>query len=442
MASTKPPLPSKMEARAASVSSFCSTGAQVTATESQGDISASQAQAADEKGKPKVTLGEHTRPPIYYVNLDLPPRERYKDIGEAYKDEFVKLAPIFDEVIGILPYKTFVSFVARRILRRVYNPEEQEEIKGLVEVTGLALHLIIAFNTLLDTLMACTSGAVRLGEGPDGVDSPDNTDRMVHFRTLDWGMDSLRSLVIHICYQRGGVTVAQALTYAGFVGVLTGVRQGLSISLNFRPAADETTSVARVIFHKALVLLGFRRSVSSQLRSFLLPGPKEEPKTFSEILGKFPTTPCTPCYVTLCDGISAAFLEKDITHANITNSGEFVCGTNHDIRMEAWKPAEYDAFTQGHRISGRGGAAVDLLDDSQQRKRCIERMYGAAANPKALRRCSRTGRGRAEGGIGVKTVISWCQAWPITNECTHFSCIMDPKEGGFIWLKSYLQKQD
>jgi hypothetical protein len=83
------------------------------------------------------------------------------------------------------------------------------------------MYLLVALNTVLDLLMGCTSGAVRVsdGEGDEGV-------RMMHFRTLDWGMDVLRRVVVQLDFvekPEGGV-FARSVTYVGFVGVLTGVR--------------------------------------------------------------------------------------------------------------------------------------------------------------------------------------------------------------------------
>jgi hypothetical protein len=53
--------------------------------------------------------------------------------------------------------------------------------------------------------------------------------RMLHFRTLDWGMDPLRGVLVQLEFVRSGSrdpeeVLARTVTYAGFVGVLTGVR--------------------------------------------------------------------------------------------------------------------------------------------------------------------------------------------------------------------------
>ncbi|KAK6342931.1 hypothetical protein TWF718_008309 [Orbilia javanica] len=372
------------------------------------------------------------RPPVYIVDLDLPPRQRYQQIGKDFKEQFLELTPLFDSIISTLPYSKLISFIARIILRRIHNSEEEDEIKGLVDVSGIPLFLMIAFNTLLDTFMGCTSGAVKLTEDPYAAESSnEDRDKMVHFRTLDWGMDGLRDLVIQIDYQKEGKIIAHAITYAGFVGVLTGVRKDLSVSLNFRPTADEDTPRAKVAYHKLLVLLGLRPSVSSQLRSFLLPRGKKDAPTFEEILQNFAKTPCTPAYVTLCNGSQAVFIEKDIRRAKMNLSEEFVSGTNHDTHTEAWKPEDYKKFALRNDAVGMD---LDLLEDSQHRKGCISRLYENSSRPvpKASRKRARR---KAKGGIGIDNVVSWCQTWPITNECTHFSCVMDPKEGEISWVK-------
>lgn len=53
--------------------------------------------------------------------------------------------------------------------------------------------------------------------------------RMLHFRTLDWGMDELRSVIVVLEFVRSDSpepekVIGRTITYAGFVGVLTGVR--------------------------------------------------------------------------------------------------------------------------------------------------------------------------------------------------------------------------
>ncbi|KAF3909075.1 hypothetical protein ABW21_db0203083 [Orbilia brochopaga] len=389
---------------------------------------------------PRRISNPEVRPPEHTVNLDLPPRERYKEIAKLYSEQLQSISGIYDALFDRFKHKKLVQGIARHFLfRRVYRQEEQQEIKGIAEVSGMPLYLVVAYNTLLDTFMGCTSGAVKITLDSNKPESDEDRAEMLHFRTLDWGMDELRKLVILVNYQRGGKTIAQALTYAGFIGVLTGVRKGLSLSLNFRAATAANTTKRAVHLHKLLVLLGIRPSVSSQLRNFLFTEKKKELPTIKEAVAMFPRTPCTPCYVTFCDGEFASLLEKDITHANIDTTGKFGVVTNHDDRMEAWTKEEYDAYRASHPIPNQVRGAVDNLEDSFHRRRTIKRLYDAV---KPTEDCSelKPADGNKQGtGITMKTVVSWMHAWPITNENTHFHCVMDAKVGKFSWIKYYEQ---
>lgn len=58
-------------------------------------------------------------------------------------------------------------------------------------------------------------------------------------RTMDWESDFLTRMTVELDFQLGGKTVALATTWAGFVGVLTGMRPGaFSVSVNFRVKGD------------------------------------------------------------------------------------------------------------------------------------------------------------------------------------------------------------
>lgn len=146
------------------------------------------------------------------------------------------LVPLFDVVVGIyIPWawgKRSVQFLAWVLLRRVFSPEQTAEIKSIAKHVGCSLYLLVALNVLLDSLLGCTSGGVmtRADEGKEN-DSGYQAQRarMIHFRTLDWGMDGLRSIICELEFVRSASSepekvVARTVTYAGLVGVLTGVR--------------------------------------------------------------------------------------------------------------------------------------------------------------------------------------------------------------------------
>lgn len=186
-------------------------------------------------------LRSSAEPPVYRIDLSLPPKERYSQICSDFKPELACLQGLWHDIISISPFPPkIMNFLASITLRRLFSKEQHEEIIGISKASGIPTHVVVAFNTLLDLFCACTSGGVRVNDaGPD-----QSTHGIIHFRTLDWEMEPLRDMTICVEYIREGrvlaryaaqshsklwfevtkCTVARALTYAGFVGVLTGVR--------------------------------------------------------------------------------------------------------------------------------------------------------------------------------------------------------------------------
>lgn len=170
--------------------------------------------------------------PTYRIDLSLPPAERYVEVATDFAPRMKTITPLFDEVlIPLIPWafmRRFVEFVASLILRRVYSSEETQELKGISRASGLDMYFLVALNVLLDSFLGCTSGGV-LTQPQKGASSSDRNERMMHFRTLDWGMSSLRSVLVVLEFVQSKSVepekvIARTVTYAGFVGVLTGVR--------------------------------------------------------------------------------------------------------------------------------------------------------------------------------------------------------------------------
>lgn len=171
--------------------------------------------------------------PTYTIDLSLPPSQRYVQIATDFAPQLRYIVPLFDAVVlSYLPHALLkpVKLLARVLLRRVFSSEETAELKGISAATSIQLHLLVAFNVLLDSLMGCTSGGVRVRPRVRaGQWQQAEANRMLHFRTLDWDMPGLRRLMVVLEYVRSGedggrVVLGRSITYAGFIGVLTGVR--------------------------------------------------------------------------------------------------------------------------------------------------------------------------------------------------------------------------
>lgn len=179
--------------------------------------------------------------PRYRIDLSLPPAERYVKLAADFTPQMKNITPLFDTVLEeLVPWsfpRRIAKFFALRLLRRVYSEEETEELRGIVKTCGVDMYLLVALNVLLDSLLGCTSGGV-LARVPVKKSSaraqqdeslPDENQRMLHFRTLDWGMPELRNILVVLEFVRSQSdepdrVIGTSITYAGFTGMLTGVR--------------------------------------------------------------------------------------------------------------------------------------------------------------------------------------------------------------------------
>ncbi|KAJ6110449.1 beta subunit of N-acylethanolamine-hydrolyzing acid amidase-domain-containing protein [Penicillium sp. IBT 16267x] len=431
-------------------------------------------------------MGE--KPPVFRINLSLPPTERYVALATLYRDRMRALRGMFDELVKSIAPKIPVQLIhklAWLCLRRLHTRDETEELQGISRATDIDMYLLICLNTVLDLLMGCTSGGVRVRSSASGT-------KMLHFRTLDWGMDPLRDLIVQLEFVRDAdpdKVIATSITYVGFIGVLTGVRQDLSVSLNFRPVHDTTRNCAFYANH-LFVLLGLRQSISSLLRQcILLPTPDDHNKkslfsTLADIVTNVPGTPTTAAYLVFSDGSSTVTMEKDHRTAIVRSSSSFIVTTNHDQEDGSTPPETVaDAKRKNHigltLVSNEMQVMADLIEDSNERRDCMQskwdhevRRQNASADrisskkqsrilaePSGSRSSLRLRKLREVEQIEVEAekkriaalnmddgtdiaitesrVVDWLTTFPVLNETTHYATIMDPSMGKVAWARRY-----
>ena len=381
------------------------------------------------------------RPPKYTIDLSLPPANRYQHVAKDFTKEIESLPGLFDEIVGQLSPNISVSTVrklAHIFLRRVHNKEQTEELRGLHQITGVDMYLLVAFNVILDVLMGCTSGGVRVKDGHTET-------KMLHFRTLDWGMNPLRKVVVEYDFveKAGGRVIATTITYLGFVGFLTGVRKNLSVSLNFRPTHDSSNWLASVRFysHHLLVLFGIRPAISSILRQVLIPT-SNSPSNVKSLGGNLdsiernlPSMKTTATYLIFSDGDRTITMEKDNHTAVVRSSTEFIVTTNHDQADELRPKSEIaaqDASGRTLQVTGMEG----IVEDSIVRKEAAVGRWEKYT--KAVKRASGNSSENQPIYLTTPKVVEWVESYPTANEETHFAVVMDPKEGKMIYARRYL----
>ncbi|KAI1619474.1 N-acylsphingosine amidohydrolase [Exophiala viscosa] len=391
-------------------------------------------------------------PPRFTIDLSLNPEDRYKALAREYKTQIQGLTTLFDDLlqdVGLpTSYHGSINRIARLLLRRVKSPIETAELRGIAEVAGVPMYLLVSFNTILDLLMGCTSGAVKtLEQGQRGSEA-----KLLHFRTLDWTMDPLRSVVVQLDFVRTELAdpsrvVARSITYVGFVGVLTGVRPNLSISLNFRAVHNANTKRGQFnfYFHHLLVLLGYRQSISSILRSYTLPadGQNAHAKDLAEISTELALRHTTAAYLVFCDGRSAIVMEKDYDSGPIRQSDNFIAATNNDeVAHESVSYAATPVATEVAAGTSHVAAGLkELLEESRERLNCITSRWKSCvrrAQQESKRRgASDSGQVEAHTTITPAETINWVSAYPTTNEQTHYATVLDPTTGEVVWTLVY-----
>jgi N-acylethanolamine-hydrolysing acid amidase len=172
--------------------------------------------------------------PRFAVNLDLPPKQRWKVVSLAFADDFKRLLAMVKryvpsealDLLGVVGLKVDTAFPYP------YN----YEIMGIAEnIEGVNMGDVILGNTLYE-ITAFNHGKEGWFKACTSIVAESLNGTIVHGRNLDYSIGSLlRNLTITVDFQRGGKTVYTGTTYAGYIGLLTGQRPyGFTITLNER----------------------------------------------------------------------------------------------------------------------------------------------------------------------------------------------------------------
>uniref|UniRef100_A0A674BTM5 Acid ceramidase n=1 Tax=Salmo trutta TaxID=8032 RepID=A0A674BTM5_SALTR len=160
----------------------------------------------------------------YTIDLDLPPSERWKLIITDKKAEVRVLHVLFPLIVDTLPYP--------------FN----EEIKGIATSSGVPLGEVVLYNIFYEIFTVCTS-----------LVAEDSNGNLIHGRNMDFGLfmgwdmknrswlitEKLKPLVVNIDFQRRNKTVFKSTNFAGYVGMLTGIKpHAFTLTMNERFSLD------------------------------------------------------------------------------------------------------------------------------------------------------------------------------------------------------------
>ncbi|KAE9986365.1 hypothetical protein EG328_005868 [Venturia inaequalis] len=360
-------------------------------------------------------------PPTYIIDLSLPPAERYVEVASDFKDILANLSAVVEDLFEQSDFSAFhnpAKWLAKLFLRRVHSDEQTEELRGISQAAGVEMYLLVAFNALIDMCIGCTSGGMKANDG--------NKRSMFHFRTLDLPMPVLRRLIVQFEYVQKlrGKVVARSIGYVGLVGILTGVRPGLSLSLNSRNRFKQSGSIRRNFKYygsQLAILFRLRPSIASRLREYILPKEGKLLPTLAELNSEFPSITTTSCYVVACDGDITTVFEKDVSTAHIISDTAFIIVTNHDQSCESGNvDVKPSAIVPAERVS-------QIANTSINRKQVLENRW------------RRNSLSCKEDCATIEDLQAWMVMYPTANNETQFAAIMDPKEGEIAWCRRWTE---
>ncbi|KAH3726701.1 N-acylethanolamine-hydrolyzing acid amidase-like [Dreissena polymorpha] len=290
-----------------------------------------------------------TPPPRYVINLDLPETQRWQEVVLDHKDIAKDVHKILRDYVPeeLLP---FIDLIATDLDDYIDQPYS-DEMRGIANIMNISLGEVLLANLIYDLSAFCTS-----------IVSQDANGMIWHSRNLDYGYtDMLKNLTVFVDFQRGGQTVYSAITYAGYVGVLTGQRpNGFTITVDERDQGIPLWNLILALLDDNAVPI-----------SFLVRNSLDNDTTFEDAVQRLAYTQTIADAYFIIAGTKAdegAVVTKgrlaadDIWRLNAENNRWFLVETNYDH----WLPPPPDDDRRDPAIKamntmGRSNITVDNL---------------------------------------------------------------------------------
>jgi len=174
-----------------------------------------------ETGYCQKPFNHHADPgyiPQYTINLDLPPVQRWTEICSNSSYQLIAQY-LVNTVKSLLPDGGVVLSEVGRGLNDYYFPADYAaEVRGCADVIGVDYGWVALLQIGYEVSDACTSIVAQTEDG-----------KIYHARNMDFwdGMgftDSLKDIAVEITWTKGGKPVFTSITFAGYIGVLSGFK--------------------------------------------------------------------------------------------------------------------------------------------------------------------------------------------------------------------------
>jgi len=191
--------------------------------------------------------------PEYVINLDLPPSERWNEVVNDYQQDWAPVLKYFDKLIPPVLQALFDPIIGD--MDKYIPAPYGDELRGIAAAGAPYINLgqIIIVNLVYELTAFCTSIVAQ---------QPNNT--ILHGRNLDYNIPGLDALTIQVDFQSQNQTIYKGVTWAGYVGLLTGLKPG-----SFAYTVDERDTPGGMLDNIMALLTHKAGSVGFNLRNSL-----------------------------------------------------------------------------------------------------------------------------------------------------------------------------
>jgi len=345
---------------------------------------------------------ERDKVPNYVINLDLSPTQRWNELAADKSEQIKHLLTTFKTFVRAWgnASEEVIQFIDSDLgyLAETFPAPFGDEMKGIGKASGIPLGEIVLYNIFYELFTVCTS-----------IVAQDSSGKLYHARNLDFGLfmgwniqnktwkitEALRPTLVNLEFTRNGKTLYKSVNYAGYVGVITGIKPGV-----FTFSMDERFNINGGYIGVIEWLLGDRKA---KWMSFLTREVMEFANSYEEAQRMLANTPMlAPSYFILGGNQSgqASVITRarskaiDIWNMDVSKGMWYLLETNYDH----WKSP---FFLDDRRTPG---------------KKCMNKLTQANVS-----------------FAGLFDVLS---SRPVLNKLTTYTALMQVNDGT---LETYLQ---
>ena len=172
-----------------------------------------------------TAIAKEVEPPVFKISLDNPPEKRWTEVIAAKKPAMQN----FIHEARILVGRNVIWGVGSFLKNGYYPLEIQQEIESIADLAEVSFEEALFSNFLYEFYVHCSSIVARDSEG-----------KLIFGRNLDYNFgDLLSKVVVELHVYREQKLLYKYVTFAGYVGVLTGMRENsFAISMDQRNMHD------------------------------------------------------------------------------------------------------------------------------------------------------------------------------------------------------------